>query len=883
MIKPEKIPEEIPTLDFKKINYKKFIEENFMILDRETQVPIPFKLNKVQNKYYQLLKDNYGGKLDGVRDIILKARQQGMSSFILALFTVDFLMRPHSVSVCISHRKDSTDFLFKKVKFYLDCYINRLAERTGKDVDVLKKEFFKSNNKNLLENELNGASFYILTAGAKVGGRGNSARNVLFCVGEDTRIILPSGQTKEIKNINVGDEVISRFGEKTTVTNKWDSGMKPMKRMKLWLSNESIEVSPDHKVMTIDGWKQAKDLTTQDYVEWSYTRTSEIVRQISIPRIKNCVHLKNDINGLILPTDFKLGYFLGYYLAEGHISKNLNRLSFTCHKDEIFYDKFIDLFPIKPKIKIRDSVSGIRKVITYNSKELASFVHNLLGRVSTKNLPHKFLATYPKEFLRGVYDGYSDGDGSKTQLHHTTMTSIHEKIARQIRQLGMVITNRVFAVDYYPDRFRYGKRTKPVYLVRKHGSGLKNKNYLKYKKKNNNFYINIQSIQDAPDKQTYEIEVKNKSHAYLTVGGVIANSEAAFYQDTELVTAQEMIMATSQMVPQDRGMIFMESTANGEGNYYHKTWEKSSDGESSYIPVFFGWREFYTQEWIEKKKKSFTNLKMFMQEYPETPEEAFITSGTPFFDVVAIKEMEQHKMTPQLIGRFATGGYFERSEHEEDAMVKIYREIAQDEQMVVFADPADGQDYCAAVACSKRYYDIPVVFNAKMESSQFGYDLYYFCNWIFNKTGIWPKLAIERNTGQATIYVLKQLNYPDLFRMVDFTAQESGTYEKGAIGWTTTGYISAGELKGTRRKMLDDLAMAVRQKSIKFYDENIFKQMKAFKIIKGRAQAARNQHDDLVIAVSGVWQVQELTPDYNFGWNEDEETREARREKWRFK
>jgi len=34
---------------------------------------------------------------------------------------------------------------------------------------------------------------------------------------------------------------------------------------------------------------------------------------------------------------------------------------------------------------------------------------------------------------------------------------------------------------------------------------------------------------------------------------------------------------------------------------------------------------------------------------------------------------------------------------------------------------------------------------------------------------------------------------------------------------------------------------------------------------------------------AGAWQVQDLTPDYNFGWNEDKLTRDARRERWRFK
>ena len=530
----------------KSIDYLGFIEKNFMVLDRETQIPVPFKANKAQKKFYEMVIKDYGrskdtGALDGVRDIILKARQQGFSSFILALFAVDFLLVPSSTSVCISHRQDSSDFLFKKVKFYLDCYLEKLAVRTGKDVDKLKKEFFKSNNKNLLENKLNGASFYILTAGAKVGGRGNSARNVLF-------------------------------------------------------------------------------------------------------------------------------------------------------------------------------------------------------------------------------------------------------------------------------------------------------------------------------------------------------SEAAFYQDTELVTAEEMIMATAQMVPQGYGMIFIESTANGEGNYYHKTWKKAEKLESAFRPVFFGRQEFYDEEWIAIKRKSFTNERMFLQEYPSTPDEAFVSSGTPFFDMKAVKHMQdQYEREPMQFGKFSTGGYFDSAEFAEESMVKIYRDIEEDEQFVIFADPADGQDYCAAVACSKKHYDTPIIFNEKMESSQFGYDLYYMCNWIYNKTHIWPKLAVERNTGQATIYVLKELNYPDLFRMVDFTAKESGTYEKGAIGWTTTGYISGGELKGTRRKMLDDLAMAVRQRMVKVYDAELFSQLKSFKVIKGKAQASRNTHDDLLIALAGSWQVQSVTPDFNFGWGEDEKTRDARREKWRFK
>ncbi len=135
-------------------------------------------------------------------------------------------------------------------------------------------------------------------------------------------------------------------------------------------------------------------------------------------------------------------------------------------------------------------------------------------------------------------------------------------------------------------------------------------------------------------------------------------SEAAFYQDTELITAQEMIVGTAQQVPQGRGMIFIESTANGEGNFYQAEWERSSRHDSKYKPRFFGWQEFYEAKWIDEKRKEFPNEQMFRQEYPKDPDEAFITSGSPYFDVFVLDEMLKKKASPIQQGRIAPDGMF---------------------------------------------------------------------------------------------------------------------------------------------------------------------------------------------------------------------------------
>ena len=325
-------------------------------------------------------------------------------------------------------------------------------------------------------------------------------------------------------------------------------------------------------------------------------------------------------------------------------------------------------------------------------------------------------------------------------------------------------------------------------------------------------------------------------------------------------------------------MIFIESTANGLDNYYQKTWEQAERGESTYKPRFFGWREMYSEKWIAEKKKEFPTEALWKQEYPETPEDAFISSGTPYFDNNILKAVLDTTPPPVAVGQFNPDGSFEIKEESQTPAVHIYRQPEPGEQFVVFADPADSKDFCAAVACSKKKYDFPIVMNAQMESGQFGYELNNMCKYIFNITGIWPKLAVERNTGMATIHVLKQLNYPDLFRMVDSTSTNS--HEGGSIGWVTTGSIKGGELIGTRRKMLDDLALAVKQGEINLYDPTQLRQMMAFVIVKGRAQAKSNKKDDLVMATAGAWQIQLLTPSIDFGfWDREEFKKEQ--DKWR--
>ena len=118
-------------------------------------------------------------------------------------------------------------------------------------------------------------------------------------------------------------------------------------------------------------------------------------------------------------------------------------------------------------------------------------------------------------------------------------------------------------------------------------------------------------------------------------GGVVQKllfSELAFYPDKKELRAREIVEGTMRQVDQSSGWVFKESTANGENTYHAKAYHDAEAGQSRFKARFYGWRDFYTPEDFELIKSEFTDKRMIPQEYPETAQEAFLSSGDRFFD-----------------------------------------------------------------------------------------------------------------------------------------------------------------------------------------------------------------------------------------------------------
>jgi len=140
-------------------NPRPWIEANLWIRNKRRQV-IPFILNEVQVDYHAHATQ---------WDVILKARQQGFTTFVCGRFFADTLLRPNTTSVIVAHDTDSSEKIFRIVQLFWE----RLPEEERRRVGPPRF----SNRREFLWPKIN-SQFYVGTAGALTFGRGQTINNL---------------------------------------------------------------------------------------------------------------------------------------------------------------------------------------------------------------------------------------------------------------------------------------------------------------------------------------------------------------------------------------------------------------------------------------------------------------------------------------------------------------------------------------------------------------------------------------------------------------------------------------------------------------------------------------------------------------------------------
>jgi len=254
---------------------------------------------------------------------------------------------------------------------------------------------------------------------------------------------------------------------------------------------------------------------------------------------------------------------------------------------------------------------------------------------------------------------------------------------------------------------------------------------------------------------------------------------------------------------------------------------------------------YYYKKWLSLDK----DFELLHQEYPTTPEEAFVTSGNTFFNKERL--IAQIAVAPQPLkldkGELPDKLY----NHYLNGDLKIYEKPQDLIIYVMGADVAEGKNHDSSVANginNKTLYPAFGFNSNKIRPDEFAELLDEIGRYYNN-----AYLAVESNTG---LWVLTELNekyaYPNLYwreRIDDVTHAVS----------KQLGYHTGTGSQG-RKVMLDNLLVEVNNNNGVWVKPFLKECLTFIRNEQGRPEAAIGKHDDEVIATGICHYVRENVP-----------------------
>jgi len=347
-------------------------------------------------------------------------------------------------------------------------------------------------------------------------------------------------------------------------------------------------------------------------------------------------------------------------------------------------------------------------------------------------------------------------------------------------------------------------------------------------------------------------------------------SECAFYPD-----AETLMLGLNQTIPHKHGsIVVLESTANGVGNWFHEQWLEAEEGGSDFIPLFFPWykhgeyrlhttlnvrseldadekqliRIGASYEAVAWRRwalinKAGGNIAKFMQEYPSTPEEAFITSGHPIF---SHRHLEQcFKPITGYQGRLhddSTGR--PRFVREHGGPLTIFKRPeatdTREDRYFISGDPSEtiaGDPGCIQVL-NRQTFEQVAVWHGRINPIHFAHEMMKLGR-FYNNAMLCPEVE---GGGQATVATLIAKGYPSIWmhRQADRLAPKS----MNAFGWSTN----------FQRKAwcIGDLQRLVMDGSIILHDRITYNQLRNYVQREDGTwgNADREVYDDSVMALA---------------------------------
>lgn len=348
-------------------------------------------------------------------------------------------------------------------------------------------------------------------------------------------------------------------------------------------------------------------------------------------------------------------------------------------------------------------------------------------------------------------------------------------------------------------------------------------------------------------------------------------SEFAFWKGNK----NEILDGVMQAVPAELNtLVVIESTANGY-NEFKDLWDGAMAGTNGWMPLFIAWfhEEKYRMEvtegtvWDEEERALMEayhldpeqmawrrwciavnchgDKRKFQQEYPSTPEEAFLFSGTPFFNNEDILLQLAAALEPADVGTFtypepAAGeapAEWMWSSDRRTGFIRVYAPPEPGVPYVIGGDTAgEGSDKFTAWVVDNRAG--MQVAELEFTFSELLYARQLYCLGMWYNAAL---IAVETNFSTYPERKLEEWNYPNLYVRERFDTYTRKNVK--AFGFQTT--------PQTRPVILAGLHAVMEETAELVVSRNTLRQMLHFVYNEDRRpEAEAGEHDDLVMAAA---------------------------------
>jgi len=389
-----------------------------------------------------------------------------------------------------------------------------------------------------------------------------------------------------------------------------------------------------------------------------------------------------------------------------------------------------------------------------------------------------------------------------------------------------------------------------------------------------------EAVRKEPGLESVMRTVTAKNAGAGTGANLLHISEFGLYEGNQ-IDAKQVLTTLLQIIPKAaRTIIIIESTARGVGNEFYRRWKQSerslAAGVDDFYPFFIAWfeeptnvisgadwdqlgdldareerlRDKYgcTPEQVAWRRWKITDLGSdpdeFDQEYPESADVAFLSSGRPYFDQesVAAQLEDARGVEPLVRGDVVEDDLAVRFlPNQRRGRLTVWEVPQKGEDYVISCDSSEGSEHgdpqCVYVL-KRSALKVCAVWHGRVDRDELG-DILYLLGHLYNMALI----AVERNGGWGAtpIAILRRRGYYRLYRRRDEGKRNRKRDDRW--GWDST--------PTNRPLILDGLAQVIRDEELDCADPGFFEECLVFVYSEtGKPQAMPGEHDDRVLALA---------------------------------